>query len=187
MIKPVKRRNKLAVKKPIKKTVKKKLYITGLSNKDRWQAETIIQDRKWERLSGGAFSSVYTKDDFPDVVLKLTRKDRGYEHYVKLVESNKSVKYFPRIHRIIKIKGGKGYIIEKLSNSKRTTNVVDACRSYFWDKENPPKLLLKYPGLVGAIDKMRRVANKSNLNLDMHNGNLRWRGDVPVIIDPFVG
>jgi hypothetical protein len=137
-----------------------------------------------ERLGGGAYADVYALDEHR--VLKIVRKtDEGYKRFIRK-SKNKSVSgnpYLPVVHFRGKWGGKEVYILERLESGEGRDDTYAFIRavSFLQENEENPFFEVKAdPCLLEVVDVL---ANSDCLN-DLHDGNVMWRGDQPVITDP---
>ncbi len=143
-----------------------------------------------EKLGSGAYSNVYSIDD-TRVIKIVKREDSGYARFVDAVRRHPNNPHLPKIY-YSGVWGGKTvYILEKLSTHPETRmdNRYGECQanSFFRaavtqrPSENPYiRLASRY--LEQAAEILREINTRGGL--DLHSGNVMFRGDVPVITDP---
>lgn len=162
-------------------------------------------------VGDGLFSTVYAKDDTH--VIKVAHGDKGYEVYLSYVLANQENPYFPRVFDVKRFKNvnrswGKGDVtvvsmerLEEGPEEKRQQKVaigafikkstvsdkVSSWRRSLWGDEklamenHPVHLRGKHAKQM--LDVMRELSDSRD-GLDLHDGNIMYRGNQPVIIDP---
>ena len=158
--------------------------------------ENLKREGYREYLAGeGLFAGVFSKPDDNWVVKLYYADDSGYETYLKYVLQNQNNVHVPKIigkpvtflkkYRILRMEKLRKYDINNEDDQKiysALINYIDFKKIY---PEHIPSnvqwLTDEYPQLSDLIDLM--VKNHSSL--DLHPGNIMFRGNVPVITDPF--
>lgn len=141
----------------------------------------------------GVSGAVFKKAGYP-YVLKIFGFDNGYLNWYKFCAKNQSNPYLP------KIKGGLlklekfifGVRLEPLEFKsdeiqiavyKELREVIRTGQQHIEDGEYD--YLVNDPQLFAAIKGIRALRGQGH-TLDIHEGNIMWRGDQLVIIDPLV-
>ncbi len=143
--------------------------------------------------SPGVSGTVFAKEGYP-YVLKVFGFDEGYKVWFNFCKKNQSNPYVP------KIKGG----LLKLANNVFGVRLEpleyksDAIQSTLWkelrgiimsDMTSIDPGYYDYwvddPQLFEVIEAIKQM-KANGRTLDIHEGNIMWRGDHPVIIDPIV-
>ena len=143
----------------------------------------------------GFYAGVFANPDDPQVTKIFEKSDTGYEKYLDYMMKNQNNPHVPKIagkpftylkkYRVVRMEKLRPY--DKNSESDQKT--YSALMSYIsftkqkvdYIPSNIKWLEKKYPQLDNLIDLL--VENYANL--DLHSKNIMFRGDVPVITDPF--
>lgn len=150
---------------------------------------SIMHKYGLRKFGEGGFSDVFGSDELPYIIKIFAVEDHCYMSYVNAVMNNDNP-HFPKFRgkpmrvneflyaiRIEKLtKGGAG-----------KQNHLSACkllREYLTDEIASSEIEQTFgEKMVEALDFIRR--SQGGCSLDMNQGNIMYRGDVPVIIDPY--
>lgn len=173
---------------------------------DRQRISDYIKAQGWSYLGHGAFSVSFTKSDTPWVMKVMTETDPGYIRFYSLAKRSDNP-HFPEVGRmgVLKIPlGGKivpvhVVMLEKLNDSP-PRGVVDIRSDISLYAESPSRFPLsksitdRFPELESALNELVGLKSKKvsysdqpMYRIDLHSGNIMYRGNTPVIIDPLVG
>lgn len=142
----------------------------------------------WEYLDEGEYSVVLQHKDFPYLVRKVTNsKDDPYVHFIRWSLKNPD----PHLPKVIGLFDGPKYFavdLERLepmdessSREKKILHYLDDALSginYSGNTRGVPASLKK------TAKKMFSEFRHKYVN-DMHMGNIMYRGEVPIITDPY--
>jgi hypothetical protein len=158
--------------------------------RDYGDGEFIVKARHFKTVSGmrllgsGAYSDVYAIS--PTKVLKIVKtKDKGYARFVALCGEHKDNPYLPKIFYSGRWEGKTVYVLERLSekvpqgDSHHLKRMFRNAVTDYRDTNNP-YITFCDPHLA-AISHLLRENSMTN---DLHNGNIMFRGNQPVITDP---
>lgn len=158
-------------------------------------------------IGSGYYSHVYARPDDP-YVIKIYHDDPGYQHFLSFIREYPNDQHLPKVKLSVKLPGSFRLIrIERLAPSsvhvssmiydfttlykkiKIISREYDSDSSYIRSRlEGFSKLIaVEFPSLVGTLKRIVDYADSYNLDMDIHPGNIMMRGNIPVIIDPFVG
>lgn len=166
--------------------------------------EDELAKHGYQRLvvGAGAHALVFARENDPYVV-KLFMKDLAYNYFMNLVRRNPGNPHFPKF---------KGKTISfKAGSSKWNLLRMERLRKY--NRSNPEdfKIFTVFKRFMGmrpmisfdeSIEQVEErvnqqfpefkatcqlvVDNRYQNSLDIHSGNLMFRGKTPVIIDPYI-
>jgi hypothetical protein len=143
----------------------------------------------------GMYAGVFAKPGDP-FVIKIFKDDPGYEKFLSYALQHQSNPHVPRIkgrpitfQKIYKI-----VRLERLREMTKDTDwkIYEKIRDYTeeqYDKSEEEMALNKqnlqklYPQLVPLLDEI--LYNGYDYQVDMTEGNVMFRGSVPVITDPY--
>lgn len=146
---------------------------------------------KQYELGFGAYGVVYARPQ-DDYVIKIFKKDKGYESYLKFIEKFKSSPYVPRIRgKITKISNKYSFVrIEKLQPIDKELYLKIMELKYPSDIElrekNIDEFEKNYPGFVDFLNQLTKYTNQSMFSLDLNKDNIMMRNNTPVITDPLM-
>ena len=148
-----------------------------------------------EKLIGSGYYAMVFSRPADQFVLKIFENDPGYLHFLKFIKNSPSNIHLPKIKgRPIRLNKRFTMIrIERLSTaneSQRDYNYVIKKYSReleyeILDSDNRYILKAEYPALLDTIDTLYQSIKNTNINLDLHEENVLYRGNIPVITDPF--
>jgi hypothetical protein len=173
-----------------KKILIKKTTLTSTSFQER------LKGRGAKRLAGGAYASVFKKPK-AKTVIKVARGDRAYTAYVKAILNHQDNPFFPKITKATEYRTGRErYLVVELEKLKPG-------RGYLWDICSTIRSACQEPFEAGVqqlttrfntkekhhLEVMHKVLNKlwDKYCIDMHNGNIMFRGKQVVVTDPAAG
>lgn len=143
-------------------------------------------------IGEGYFSGVFARPQ-DNYVIKLFREDAGYSKFLDYVLKNKNNPHVPKL-RGKPVKFLKHYNIvrmEKLSPTKSPQQkdihtmlydyVMEYNSSAVYSVINREKVENLYPQIIPILQEM----TKNKMIVDFHSGNMMFRGDTPVITDPY--
>lgn len=149
-------------------------------------AKTFDEVSGMRKLGSGMYADVYEMS--PTKVLKVIKsQDSGYARFVEVCEQQKGNRYLPVIH-YKGVWGGKTvYVLERLEmmkpglNAYETRREKDHFRRAIEDTHNDnPFMGVKDP----ELDAIAQILRNSRMTGDLHNGNIMYRGETPVVTDP---
>lgn len=125
-------------------------------------------------IGDGAFSEVFVKDD---VILKFFFEDDAYLEWLKFCFEHQDNKYIPKLMSKVYDLGDEKYAVFmetlQLNSSKALDCDVWKCRYLAANVEDD--------SLSVVVDKL-----KANSHMDdMHSENIMFRGEQPVVTDPW--
>lgn len=143
-------------------------------------------------LGEGYFSGVFARPQ-DNYVIKLFGDDAGYSKFLQYVLENKNNPHVPKL-RGKPVKFLKHYNIvriEKLSPvaTPEQQDIFQLLYDYvhqfnssaIYAEQNRQKVEKLYPQIIPLLQEMA----KNKMILDFHNKNMMFRGDTPVITDPY--
>jgi hypothetical protein len=145
------------------------------------------------RLIGdGAFAGVFAKPDDP-YVIKIYDPDPGYEKYLKYVVANQTNPHVPKLRgRPVRLGSSIRIVrIEKLSPVKTPEqhDVYEKIRNYVDDfgKDYAYSIINQkiVDGMFPKIGPLLQELSANKQILDLGKQNVMFRGDIPVITDPY--
>ena len=176
---------------------------TKSTNRSRWDYEDFLAGKGAKYVGEGMFATVY-KLPKANTVLKVMGSDPAYFEYVKTIIKYQHNPFFPRIKKFVTHvpkKGRKYTVVEMEKLTERCTDktwnmcntLEDALHIYDDDDvEYGTKYAMKVltrrfktarkKHLRELVDIMVKLFRKHGS--DLHEGNLLWRGNQPVITDP---
>jgi hypothetical protein len=141
-----------------------------------------------EKLGNGAYADVYAIDDARALKI-VKKKDTGYARFVQICLNNPSNPHLPKIYYQGEWGGKQVYVMERLKMEADR----DKCNS--WGEsgiKSDFRAAINYgsanPFFAHAnehIAMLAKLAKEHNWN-DMHDGNIMFRGNTPVVTDPSV-
>ena len=133
----------------------------------------------------GLYSSVLSRPDL-NYVVKIFDRDPGYEKYLNYVVKYQKNPHVPKMRGKVISLGPRFKVVrlEKLEpydySNVQQRNDFDAIDEYVYGaKTNREYLKGELPEILPVLDEIM-----SHSGLDLHSGNLMFRGSVPVITDP---
>lgn len=139
----------------------------------------------FRKVGGGARSTVWSRSNDKTVV-KLA-DDAAYAMYIGMAKDADS-KHFPRIHRSWRSQYGQVYIMERLDDWSDAVDIDD-----HWSFIETVRAAVeankkvKDACVATAVKILAKVVSAGEGHgLDLHRGNVMYRGKVPVITDPVV-
>ena len=144
------------------------------------------------RLGSGCFSVVYEHPTNPRLCIKVGKAETdpwlAYATYAykRVSDINLLGIYALHVHPTFYIA-----VVERLSEAPnnlaayaRSRSMQDAAKGYEWliHMDHESVAYSTYTRWVRLFNKMRKLAPEANM--DMHSGNVMFRGNVPVITDP---
>lgn len=163
-----------------------------------------------EFIGSGCFGRVYVFPGHPDVVIKISLRGQsvrdGWIPFARSVlDFGRNNPHLPRIYALMQfgqprasdsfyvavmerlyVRGGGSldYSAPVVGDVSAAT-ALSICREYLTaSRGTEPSSIRKLPpALVSALDMIR--ANADGFAIDLHSGNVMFRGDTFVIIDPF--
>lgn len=137
----------------------------------------------------GLYSSVLSRPDL-NYVVKIFHNDPGYETYVKYIMKYQNNPHVPKMRgKVLSVGAGfKVVRLERLEpytytpDQQKSLEIIDdyVSKDKFYrerDKKDFP-----YQQMIPVLDDILK-----HTGLDMHSGNIMFRGSVPVITDPLSG
>lgn len=138
----------------------------------------------------GLYSSVLSRPDL-NYVVKIFEYDRGYITYLKYMEKYKDNPHVPKMRgKLINIgKNFKVVRLEKLEpyrNTPEHRKIIEAIDDYINAYMIHGNKAIRYTATKFPYPEMVPLLNDilQHTGLDMHDGNIMFRGPVPVITDP---
>lgn len=148
-----------------------------------------------EVLGTGYFSYVKQHPKRKNEVIKLATNDRAYCLYLRIVLANQNNPFFPKVYEAYKLEGENTVMVrmEKLDSMRREMWLSDT---------NPKKKLLRniqnqlrysfcptvkpYTSRfhMQAVAAINNMCDEHNIGVDLHGGNVMFRGRQIVITDP---
>ena len=148
-----------------------------------------------EKLIGAGYYAMVFARPSDQYVLKIFENDPGYLHFLKFVKNSSSNIHLPKIKgRPIRLNKRFTMIrierLEHANDSQLDYNYVikqysRELRRDILDSDNRYILKAEYPELLDTIDTLYQSIKNTNINLDLHEENVLYRGNIPVITDPF--
>ena len=162
---------------------------------DEWQA--LMHQYGFNHLGTGNYGSVYEKPGYP-WVFKLFTYDDAYYAFLQYVRKNQNNPNLPKMKgNIIKINDNTFAVrMEKLSEVSKNNFYEYQAALYTMaeviqydinvkDMDQEERDTIKqYPGFLKFITDWVRNSMINKYELDIHEGNIMMRGNVPVLIDP---
>jgi len=189
------------------------LYVL-LQNSDSLEdfKENLTREGYLEIVQGvGYYSVVFAQPNNNEYVVKLFHRDRGYEAFLRAVAAKPGI-YLPRIkgrpislkslgkhdwrllriERLEAIKHGdlnkiKTYNTMKLWTGNphiRDDQLKFVRQSYLEVKNQQEEINNNFPGLYDTCKYIRNFSGEA-FHIDLHRENIMFRGDTPVITDPY--
>ena len=162
-----------------------------------------LEKEGYRRIGSGLFATAWAKDDTH--VIKVASNDSAYEDYLSVVMAHQENPYFPRVFDVKRFKGVGFYrkdggdmnvtvvSMERLQPGEMEPkmalegHIKLSAKHVIWD-DKALELTKKYPMPNSKHSKqLFRVMKEMNREhgwLDLHSGNIMFRGEQPVIIDP---
>jgi hypothetical protein len=145
-------------------------------------------------IGSGFFSGVFARPQ-DNYVIKIFQNDKGYNKFLKYILQNQNNPHIPKIKGkpITLLKKYKIVRIEKLSpiTTPEQEEIFNKLYHYInrkypngkADNQSEIKYTIKnkYPNIIPILEIM--IDNKTIL--DFHKENMMFRGDTPVITDPY--
>lgn len=152
------------------------------------QAITYLMSKGYSVLGKGSYAKVLISPKH-DYVLKIFDSyDTGYWKFLEFVANNHS-QYLPNvIGKPLKINAEYSAVrLEKLATNSKSQLISSMIKKYYLNKATANHLFYAYPGFTNLLDKLSAFRNENNLLMDLHSDNIMFSGEIPIIIDPFVG
>jgi hypothetical protein len=133
----------------------------------------------------GLYSSVLSRPDLSYVV-KIFTNDTGYEKYLSYIIKYQNNPHVPKIRgKVLKV--GSRFKVVRLEKLRpyimgitKDDRYYDAIRKYIYtNKSNLDVIKKNIPLIVPLLNDIIQYSG-----YDLHDGNIMFRGDVPVITDP---
>lgn len=150
-------------------------------------------EQGWDYIGKGHFSMVFESPKSPGMVLKLMpERDSGYMRFYSHAKRSDNP-HFPVVSRmgVMNIPDPMyAVLIEKLQSYSYVyvARLVDPIMDFMIDDQEydlPSWIDEKYPQLRSALLEVKAMTGtKARYISDLHNANILWRGDFPVIADP---
>lgn len=137
----------------------------------------------------GFYSSVLSRPDL-NYVVKIFKDDYGYEEYLKYIVKYQNNPHVPKMRGKVLTVGLRFKVVrlEKLTPLDPNNNFHSQISENIWnylylnkaDNEPDREILEKqFPQIIPVLDYIMQYSR-----IDFHEGNIMFRGDVPVITDP---
>jgi hypothetical protein len=137
-------------------------------------------------IGTGLYSSVLSRPDL-NYVVKIFYKDRGYETYLKYMTKYQNNPHVPKMRgKVMSVGSGFKVVrlerLEAYSGTPEQQEIIAAIREYI-DMGNASRQLFAenfpFPQMIPVLNDILK-----HTGLDMHTGNIMFRGSTPVITDP---
>lgn len=146
-----------------------------------------LMKRGWEYFDEGEYSIVLQHQDFPYLVRKVPyKKSDPYVHFIKWSLKNPDV-HLPRVLGVFDNPKFFAVDLERLKpmdeSSTREQNIL-----YFLDcalSGDDPIFVDDVPVTLKKTAKKMFTEFKHKYVNDIHEGNIMYRGEVPIITDPY--
>lgn len=154
----------------------------------RVKAKTFDEVSGMRKLGSGMYANVYEMS--PTKVLKIIKtQGSGYARFIEVCEQQKGNRYLPVIH-YKGVWGGKTvYVLERLEmmkpglNDYETRREKDHFRRAIEGSRNDNPFV--FVGVKDPeLDAIAQILRKSKMTGDLHNDNIMYRGETPVVTDP---
>ena len=138
-------------------------------------------------IGTGLYSSVLSRPDL-NYVVKIFYRDPGYEAYLKYMTKYQNNPHVPKMRGKVLSVGPRFKVVrlEKLTPIDKTDRRQKRLLWYIQDylennKHNRYMVSLDMPDILPVLDD---IMTHTPSNIDLHDGNVMFRGSVPVITDP---
>jgi len=147
---------------------------------------------KHKLVGHGYYAGVFAKPDDP-YVIKIYDNDPGYERYLKYIIANQTNPHVPKLRgRPVRLGNSIRIVrMEKLIPNTTTEQeeiyksiinyIADHGKHYQYALINQKNIENKFPKLLPLLDEL--AENKEIL--DLGKQNIMFRGNIPVITDPY--
>lgn len=165
--------------------------------------EERLHKEGYRRIGHGLFSEVYGKRGDKSHVIKVARGDTAYDDYLSVVMAHQENPYFPRVFDVKRFKiSGLFYednvsviSMERLEKGGRKGKYKNSLGGHIksmtgehaWNaqKRAMKDLPIEFKGRhAKQMLAVMKDMHKHHGWLDLHKGNIMFRGEQPVIIDP---
>lgn len=140
-------------------------------------------------VGSGFYSGVFARPE-DNYVIKIFKKDVGYQKYIEYMTKNKHNPHVPKLRgKPVKIFNKYTLIrIEKLSpiSTPDQQEIFELIKKYMYGVdviESKKILQQKFPKLIRILFELKQFGPT---HLDIHSGNIMFRDTIPVITDPLV-
>ena len=167
------------------------LYNILQNSTESWELEDNLEAGGFKKyvIGTGLYSSVLSRPDL-NYVVKIFYNDPGYETYLTYMAKYKNNPHVPKIRgKVLSV--GRGFKVVRLERlepysykpeQKSSLEAIDDYVSMNTNQRNRFKKDFPYQEMLPVLDDILQ-----HTGLDMHNGNIMFRGSVPVITDPLSG
>lgn len=136
-------------------------------------------------IGTGLYSSVLSRPNL-DYVVKIFSNDPGYEKYLSYIIKYQNNPHVPKMRgkiisvnprfKVVRLEKLRPYIMGVTKDDR----YYDAIRKYIYtNKSNLNVIEKNIPLIIPVLNDIIQ-----NSGYDLHDGNIMFRDDVPVIIDP---
>lgn len=147
----------------------------------------------YREIGRGLFSDAWAKDN---VVVKVARNDMGYDRFLEYALAYQHNPYFPKIYHVARYEGVEswnnpyGYAtvvtMEKLRSVENTKKGRKTSDRVELDAEGVSKVPFDNSPEYREAMKVLKELKKEVRRIDLHDGNIMYRGKQLVITDPVV-
>jgi hypothetical protein len=167
------------------------LYNILQNSKELWELEDNLEAGGFRKyvIGTGMYSSVLSRPDL-NYVVKIFYNDPGYETYLKYMTKYQNNPHVPKIRgKVMSVGAGfKVVRLERLTaynkspEQKHSLDVIGDYISMDKNRRSRFKNDFPYQEMIPVLDDILQ-----HTGLDMHDGNIMFRGSTPVITDPLGG
>lgn len=152
-----------------------------------------LHNAGYKFLGDGVYASAFQRKSRPNEIIKLFKSsDEAYMHYLEFVLENQSNPHFPKIFGKPMEITPDYYVVkmEKLdpvgkSFDRKFFNGIEHYLDGFVISDSYIEAYLdSHPSFKEALDKLAEFKKETYYDWDFHSGNVMWRNNTLVIIDP---
>lgn len=167
------------------------LYSILQNSTESWELEDNLEAGGFKKyvIGTGLYSSVLSRPDL-NYVVKIFYKDPGYETYLTYMTKYQNNPHVPKIRgKVMAV--GRGFKVVRLErlesysykpDQQKSLEIIDDYVSKSKFHRERDKKDFPYQQMIPVLDDILK-----HTGLDLHTGNIMFRGSVPVITDPLSG
>lgn len=167
------------------------LYNILQNSTESWELEDNLEAGGFTKyvIGTGLYSSVLSRPDL-NYVVKIFYKDPGYETYLRYMMKYQNNPHVPKIRGKV-MSAGRGFKVVRLERlepysykpeQQKSLDIIDDYISKSKFHRERDKKDFPYQEMIPVLDDIL-----THTGIDMHSGNVMFRGSVPVITDPLSG
>jgi hypothetical protein len=152
----------------------------------------VLTDAGWMLLDSGSMADVWIHPKLSYCLKIFDSEDQGYIEFLGIAMAHQYNPHFPKIHKGL-VRLSPNWYAVRMEKLDRCVSASVASRIDNWfdflKRGAPVKIRHGEEQLFEAIEIMVECIKelKSGVLDDIHSGNIMYRGDTLVFIDPFTG